>query len=544
MGVMMLDGIKGKSPLSGCFFSQKAGQVGRMQIGDDRLRRKPQELFPVLLRFQKKRLRTFIQDVAWHLGGIQRAAARQSKTRRHVRPCRKDHAGWRVSHHRFREKSARPSKDLRFPSLQLHDAVIGRAQDLPVIEEKPCDVFLCFVVRPRFLVPEDHRLAALVRTRDDERRIDALRQPAVESGRRKAKSQTRHARCHGRRGLSSRRGKQDRAHRRGEHFDLFLRKHHPRLRHVDVFHHQRERLPAAVLHAAKTARRLFPVPAADELVAAHRLHQKDRALFRKTDRFCHSCLFFKPSLPRPSLQLRAAVCACDAFRMTAAVRKAFVLLLAVLAEREILHRRPLAVIGKRLDHRIARPAGGAGRVGIAIVMVLGILHICETVFADAKIRRKERCARRSAACDRTEIGQRRMGDLLHTHFRDLHRRPCRPYVLHERKESLAAPLCNDGDDAAFIPDGACDMMRPCQTANERTEAHALHTAKGGDAIGQHGRLLSEIKDSRVLWVLWGRWRLRRDPSAQVAAVLAFVISHTTFLAAQDDETGRCPKAGG
>mgnify|MGYP007027029987 CR=1 FL=1 len=30
--------------------------------------------------------------------------------------------------------------------------------------------------------------------------------------------------------------------------------------------------------------------------------------------------------------------------------------------------------------------------------------------------------------------------------------------------------------------------------------------------------------------------------AQVAAVLAFVISHTTFLAAQDDETGRCPKA--
>ena len=42
------------------------------------------------------------------------------------------------------------------------------------------------------------------------------------------------------------------------------------------------------------------------------------------------------------------------------------------------------------------------------------------------------------------------------------------------------------------------------------------------------------------------WRLRRDPSTQVAAVLAFVISHMTFLAAQDDETGRCPKvcAGG
>ena len=40
------------------------------------------------------------------------------------------------------------------------------------------------------------------------------------------------------------------------------------------------------------------------------------------------------------------------------------------------------------------------------------------------------------------------------------------------------------------------------------------------------------------------WRLRRDPSTQVAAVLAFVISHTTFLAAQDDETGRCPKVCG
>ena len=109
MGVMMLDGIKGKPPPSSCFFSQKAGQVGRMQIRNDRLRRKPQELFPVLLRFQKKRLRAFIQDVAWHLGGIQRAAAREGKARRHVRPCRKNHAGWRISHHRFREKSARPS---------------------------------------------------------------------------------------------------------------------------------------------------------------------------------------------------------------------------------------------------------------------------------------------------------------------------------------------------------------------------------------------------------------------------------------------------
>ena len=28
---------------------------------------------------------------------------------------------------------------------------------------------------------------------------------------------------------------------------------------------------------------------------------------------------------------------------------------------------------------------------------------------------------------------------------------------------------------------------------------------------------------------------------EVAAVLAFVISHTTLLAAQDDETGRCPE---
>ena len=43
---------------------------------------------------------------------------------------------------------------------------------------------------------------------------------------------------------------------------------------------------------------------------------------------------------------------------------------------------------------------------------------------------------------------------------------------------------------------------------------------------------------RLIWR-----RLRRDPSAQVADVLAFVISHTTFLAAQDDETGRCPKSG-
>ena len=43
-----------------------------------------------------------------------------------------------------------------------------------------------------------------------------------------------------------------------------------------------------------------------------------------------------------------------------------------------------------------------------------------------------------------------------------------------------------------------------------------------------------------------RGRLRRSDAsprsrAQVATVLAFVISHTTFLAAQDDEMGRCPK---
>ena len=42
----------------------------------------------------------------------------------------------------------------------------------------------------------------------------------------------------------------------------------------------------------------------------------------------------------------------------------------------------------------------------------------------------------------------------------------------------------------------------------------------------------------------GWWRLRRDPSAQVATVLAFVISLTTFLAAQDDETGLYPKVSG
>ena len=45
------------------------------------------------------------------------------------------------------------------------------------------------------------------------------------------------------------------------------------------------------------------------------------------------------------------------------------------------------------------------------------------------------------------------------------------------------------------------------------------------------------------WVVGFRVVVAASPRsrAQVAAVLAFVISHTTFLAAQDDETGRCPK---
>ena len=497
MGVMMLDGIKGKSPLSDYIFSHHAGQVGRVPVGNDRLRRKPQQLFPVLLRFPEDLLRPFISDVAGHLGRIQRAAARQGKARRHVRTCRKDHARGRVSHHRFREKAARPSKELRTPSLPLHDAVISRAQDLPVIEEKPCDVFVRFVVRLRLLVSEDHRLAAPVRTRNDERRVYATRKLCIESGRGQTNPQSRHAKGYFRKHLARGCGKQDRAHGRGEHSDFFLRKLRPRLRHVDVFHHQREGLPAAVLHAAKRKHRFLLVSAANELIPAHGLHQKDRALFRKTDRFCHSRLFFKPSLLRPYLQLRTAVRACDAFRMASAVRKALVLFLAVLAEREILHGRPLTVIGERLDHRIARPTGGAGRVGVAIVVVLWISHISQTIFADAKIRWKKRCARRSAAQDRAEIRQGRMGYFLRTQFRDLHRRPRGLYVPHERKESLAAPLCNDGDDAAFISDGACDMMLPCQTADERTKAHALHTTKGSDTISQHGRLLSEIKDSRV-----------------------------------------------
>ena len=40
------------------------------------------------------------------------------------------------------------------------------------------------------------------------------------------------------------------------------------------------------------------------------------------------------------------------------------------------------------------------------------------------------------------------------------------------------------------------------------------------------------------------WRGFAEIDDEVAAVLAFVISHTTLLAAQDDETGRCPKVCG
>ena len=42
-----------------------------------------------------------------------------------------------------------------------------------------------------------------------------------------------------------------------------------------------------------------------------------------------------------------------------------------------------------------------------------------------------------------------------------------------------------------------------------------------------------------------KWRCGfAEIDEEVAAVLAFVISHTTLLAAQDDETGRCPKVCG
>ena len=60
--------------------------------------------------------------------------------------------------------------------------------------------------------------------------------------------------------------------------------------------------------------------------------------------------------------------------------------------------------------------------------------------------------------------------------------------------------------------------------------YSIHAEKGNEIL-----MIEDSGFNRF------RWRLRRDPSTQVAAVLAFVISHTTFLAAQDDETGRCPK---
>ena len=40
------------------------------------------------------------------------------------------------------------------------------------------------------------------------------------------------------------------------------------------------------------------------------------------------------------------------------------------------------------------------------------------------------------------------------------------------------------------------------------------------------------------------WRGFAEIDDEVAAVLAFVISSATLLAAQDDETGRCPKVCG
>ena len=65
--------------------------------------------------------------------------------------------------------------------------------------------------------------------------------------------------------------------------------------------------------------------------------------------------------------------------------------------------------------------------------------------------------------------------------------------------------------------------------------------EGGEqspATRNHACLLSNYGVQRVPVAASPRSR------AQAAAVLAFVILHTTFLAAQDDEMGRCPKAGG
>ena len=65
--------------------------------------------------------------------------------------------------------------------------------------------------------------------------------------------------------------------------------------------------------------------------------------------------------------------------------------------------------------------------------------------------------------------------------------------------------------------------------------------KQSPATRNHACLLSNYGVLRVLRVQVAALPRSR---AQAAAVLAFVISHTTFFAAQDDETGRCPKAGG
>jgi len=63
--------------------------------------------------------------------------------------------------------------------------------------------------------------------------------------------------------------------------------------------------------------------------------------------------------------------------------------------------------------------------------------------------------------------------------------------------------------------------------------YSIHAEKGNEIL--------MIGDSGFNGFNGFRWRLRRDPSTQVAAVLAFVISHTTFLTAQDDETGAMPE---
>ena len=72
--------------------------------------------------------------------------------------------------------------------------------------------------------------------------------------------------------------------------------------------------------------------------------------------------------------------------------------------------------------------------------------------------------------------------------------------------------------------------------------YSIHAEKGNEIL--------MIEDSRFR-VQGSRFKVQgvqvaASPRsmAQAAAILAFVISHTTFLAAQDDETGRCPKAGG